>query len=158
MLGGVVVLSMLSVSIITERSSALPIGRISNVEGDANIIIKQSPLSVRTLRDSSFPEPWLDSEAQSVPDRRLRRQLNFIQTKIADVLHPQPIVDTMKEEERYGNTVEHTFGKKVVRAIESLSKAINTAFEFPVNTVKKATKSATEALNAIGGKIVGLQK
>ncbi|XP_039279037.1 uncharacterized protein LOC111049880 isoform X2 [Nilaparvata lugens] len=156
MLMGMVVLSVVGVASI--QAHPHPIGLLSSVDGDASIVVKQSPFSVRTLRDSSFPEPWLDSEAQAKPDRRLRRQLNFIQTKLVDVLHPQPIVDTMKEEERYGNTVEHTFGKKVVRAIESLSKVINTAFEFPVNTVKKATKSATEALNAIGGKIVGLQK
>lgn len=44
------------------------------------------------------------------------------------LLQPKPILDTITEEEKYGNRMEHNIGKKVVKAVEGVSNLVNSAF------------------------------
>lgn len=44
------------------------------------------------------------------------------------MFQPKPIVDTITEEEKYGNHVDHVFGRKITKAVEGLSNAVNSVF------------------------------
>ncbi|XP_054269930.1 uncharacterized protein LOC128991175 [Macrosteles quadrilineatus] len=83
---------------------------------------------------------------------------NLIQRRLIDALHPKPILDTITEEEKYGNRMEHNIGKKVVKAVEGVSNLVNSAFRVPEEIAKRGSTKLTEVLDNIGGKIVGLQK
>ncbi|XP_048005835.1 uncharacterized protein LOC125241405 [Leguminivora glycinivorella] len=77
---------------------------------------------------------------------------------VAGLLQPKPIVDTIKEEEKYGNTGDKfiTAGRALVHGAEGVSNIVNSVLEVPGTIFKKITRIATEKLNNLGGKIIGL--
>ncbi|XP_026477842.1 uncharacterized protein LOC113383806 [Ctenocephalides felis] len=71
---------------------------------------------------------------------------------------PQPIVDTISEDEKYGNSGDKfsTVGRAVVSGFEGLSNLINKVVDYPYEAFKKFSRQATAKLNNLGSKIVGL--
>ncbi|KAG8321562.1 hypothetical protein J6590_044393 [Homalodisca vitripennis] len=53
---------------------------------------------------------------------------NFVQRGLIKALNPKPIVDTITEEEKYGNTGENPLRRKVVKGVEGISNLVNSAF------------------------------
>ncbi|XP_034240443.1 uncharacterized protein LOC117644882 [Thrips palmi] len=101
-----------------------------------------------------YPETVVPSP--QVPDPA--KKGNAVQGILLNILQPKPIVDTIREEDKYGNTGDrHQFiGRGVVAGFEGISRILNKVLDFPFETVKKVSRSATEALNNLGSKLIGL--
>ncbi|XP_063392701.1 uncharacterized protein LOC134678176 [Cydia fagiglandana] len=97
----------------------------------------------------------LESEGYGSKKLSLKENLHGI---VAGLLQPKPIVDTIKEEEKYGNSGDKfiTAGRALVTGAEGVSNLVNSVLEVPGTIFKKITRIATEKLNNLGGKIIGL--
>ncbi|XP_014285911.1 uncharacterized protein [Halyomorpha halys] len=100
--------------------------------------------------------PVSDTATSSV--LRQKRDVNILQDKLIQTLHPEPILDTIKENERCCNLQQHPVGKKILSAIEQVTSVVANAIQAPVEKVNAASASITDYLNQIGAKLVGLQK
>ncbi|CAF4745017.1 unnamed protein product [Pieris macdunnoughi] len=81
-----------------------------------------------------------------------------VQHVAAGILQPKPIVDTIREEEKYGNTGDKFYntGRAIVGGAERISNFINSLIAIPGSLLNTITRSASEKLNQFGGKLVGL--
>ncbi|XP_045784871.1 uncharacterized protein LOC123880670 [Maniola jurtina] len=81
-----------------------------------------------------------------------------VQNVVAGVFQPQPIVDTIKEEEKYGNSGEkfESTGRALVNGAEGISNFVNSILEVPGKIFRSITRAASEKLNNLGSKLVGL--
>ncbi|XP_013137943.1 PREDICTED: uncharacterized protein LOC106102884 [Papilio polytes] len=81
-----------------------------------------------------------------------------VQNLAAGIFQPKPIVDTIKEEEKYGNNGDkfYSAGRAIVNGAENVSNFVNTVLEVPVKVFRNLTRKATEKLNHLGGRLVGL--
>ncbi|XP_050430786.1 uncharacterized protein LOC126839488 [Adelges cooleyi] len=128
----------------------------------------QSTAVAEDLSAAGFDDPALDALAEGkapakdkpLLDDRSKRQLPSVQSKLLNFLKPLPVVDVTKEEEKYGNNGDkfNRFGRGIIGSVETLSSVLTSALSFPVDTAKKISRGATEALNNLGGRIVGLQR
>ncbi|KAJ2954429.1 hypothetical protein O0L34_g2698 [Tuta absoluta] len=77
---------------------------------------------------------------------------------VAGIFQPKPIVDTIREDEKYGNTGDKFYaaGRAVVGGASGISNFVNSVLEIPANIFKTVTRAATEKLNNLGGKLIGL--
>ncbi|XP_036148896.1 uncharacterized protein LOC105837304 isoform X3 [Monomorium pharaonis] len=112
-------------------------------------IILFPPMEQETIR--------LENEtAQAILERRkpdnIRQLLNRFLT-------PKPLVDRIKEEEKYGNTGDKFTGveKAVINGYENFSNFLNLLTDFPVGIAKQTSRGITEILNELGARIIGLQ-
>ncbi|XP_017766479.1 PREDICTED: uncharacterized protein LOC108555365 [Eufriesea mexicana] len=73
-------------------------------------------------------------------------------------LKPTPLVDGIKEQEKYGNSGDKFIGigRALVSGFEGFSNFLNTIVDFPRNAAKKTSRGITEALNQVGARLVGL--
>lgn len=71
---------------------------------------------------------------------------------------PLPIVDTIQEHEKYGNSGDkfYPIGRAIVSTYEGFSNLLNRLLDAPLELAKKASRGLTGTLNSVGGKIVGL--
>ncbi|CAL7936920.1 unnamed protein product [Xylocopa violacea] len=73
-------------------------------------------------------------------------------------LHRAPLVDTLKEEERYGNTGRYTeIGRALVNGYEGFSNFLNSVIEIPRNAVQEKSRGITDMLRKVGQRLVGLE-
>ncbi|XP_069365205.1 uncharacterized protein [Maniola hyperantus] len=81
-----------------------------------------------------------------------------VQNVVAGVFQPQPIVDTIKEEEKYGNSGDkfESTGRALVNGAEGISNFVNSILEVPGKIFRSITRAASEKLNNLGSKLVGL--
>ncbi|XP_004929927.1 uncharacterized protein LOC101736369 [Bombyx mori] len=81
-----------------------------------------------------------------------------IQNVVAGIFQPKPIVDTISESEKYGNTGDkfYSAGKVIVGGAEGVSNVVNSVLEIPGTFIRTITRAATEKLNNLGGKLIGL--
>ncbi|CAH0578076.1 unnamed protein product [Chrysodeixis includens] len=81
-----------------------------------------------------------------------------IQNMVAGIFQPKPIVDTITEDEKYGNTGDKFAGagKALVGGAQSFSNFVNSILEVPGSVFKQIARAATEKLNNFGGKLIGL--
>ncbi|RVE49231.1 hypothetical protein evm_006123 [Chilo suppressalis] len=105
---------------------------------------------VTTLEGALLETEGLGSKALSAKDN--------LHQLVAGLFQPKPIVDTIKEEEKYGNNGDkfYSAGKAIVGGAQSVSNLVNTILEVPGTIVKKITRVASEKLNNFGGKLIGL--
>ncbi|XP_001604492.1 uncharacterized protein LOC100118466 isoform X2 [Nasonia vitripennis] len=84
---------------------------------------------------------------------------NPISSFLESIVKPKPIVDNIKEEDKYGNNGDKFIGvgRALVNGFEGLSNFLNAVVDLPVNAAKKTSRNITEALNQIGSRLVGLQ-
>ncbi|XP_048512078.1 uncharacterized protein LOC105690137 isoform X4 [Athalia rosae] len=77
---------------------------------------------------------------------------------IESILRPTPLVDKIKESDKYGNSGERFagIGKAIVDGYEGFSNFLNTVVDFPVDAAKKTSRKITETLNQFGAHLVGL--
>ncbi|KAJ8737116.1 hypothetical protein PYW07_000387 [Mythimna separata] len=106
------------------------------------------------------PVPTLESaveETEGYGSKTLSFKEN-IQGIVAGFFQPQPIVDTIREEDKYGNSGDkfYSAGKALVGGAEGVSNFVNSVLEVPGSVLKQIARAATEKLNNIGGKLIGL--
>ncbi|XP_023719257.2 uncharacterized protein LOC111870877 [Cryptotermes secundus] len=84
--------------------------------------------------------------------------LKYFQTLLVDVLQPQPILDTIREEEKYGNDGEKLgqIGRSIVSGVTKFTSFLGSTVDLPYEVLKSITRKATETLNNVGAKIVGI--
>ncbi|XP_060847608.1 uncharacterized protein LOC132927157 [Rhopalosiphum padi] len=113
--------------------------------------------SLDALADAKYDDDNDGSDA--VTDDRAKRQLSFVQGKLLNFLKPLPVVDVTREEDKYGNDGDkfNRIGRGVIGGVETVSNMLTSALSFPVDTAKKLSRTATEMLNNLGGRLIGLQ-
>ncbi|XP_027852897.2 uncharacterized protein LOC114131793 [Aphis gossypii] len=109
--------------------------------------------SLDALADAKY------DEGDATTDDREKRQLSFVQGKLLNFLKPLPVVDVTREEDKYGNDGDkfNRIGRGIIGGVETVSNMLTSALSFPVDTVKKLSRTATEMLNNLGGRLIGLQ-
>ncbi|XP_014369921.2 uncharacterized protein LOC106719944 [Papilio machaon] len=105
---------------------------------------------VTTLEGALLETEGLGSKTLSIKEN--------VQNVAAGIFQPKPIVDTIKEEEKYGNNGDkfYSAGRAIVSGAENVSNFVNTVLEVPVKVFRDLTRKATEKLNNFGGKLIGL--
>ncbi|KAI8430758.1 hypothetical protein MSG28_000926 [Choristoneura fumiferana] len=98
---------------------------------------------------------FLETEGLGSKKLTIKENLHGI---VAGLLQPKPIVDTISEEEKYGNTGDKFYGagRALVGGAEGVSNLVNSVLEVPGTIFRKITRIATEKLNNLGGKLIGL--
>ncbi|XP_023287878.1 uncharacterized protein LOC105703811 [Orussus abietinus] len=88
-----------------------------------------------------------------------RRKSNSVSAVLESILKPVPLVDRIREEEKYGNSGDRFsgIGRALVNGFEGFSNFLNSVVDLPINAAKKTSRSFTEALNQLGSRIIGLQ-
>ncbi|XP_059490871.1 uncharacterized protein LOC132205660 [Neocloeon triangulifer] len=84
--------------------------------------------------------------------------LNGLQKLIYNYLEPKPIVDTIKEQEKYGNDgdVLGGVGRAIVGGTESLSVFTANTISLPGSVFRRLISRLTDNLGRMGAQIVGL--
>ncbi|KAG6465285.1 hypothetical protein O3G_MSEX015050 [Manduca sexta] len=106
------------------------------------------------------PPPTLESalqESEGYGSKTLSVKEN-IQGLVAGIFQPKPIVDTISESEKYGNTGDKFYGagQVLVGGAQGVSNIVNSVLDIPGTILRKISRVATEKLNNLGGKLVGL--
>ncbi|XP_043500792.1 uncharacterized protein LOC122523202 [Polistes fuscatus] len=97
----------------------------------------------------------LENESeQSLAEKTLTLPFNDL---FINFFNPTPLVDRIKEEEKYGNTGSNAIGRTLVNGYESFSNFLNSAINSAQNLKKTVGNNVIDALNHFGGKLVGLQ-
>uniref|UniRef100_A0A2S2N8E2 RxLR effector protein n=1 Tax=Schizaphis graminum TaxID=13262 RepID=A0A2S2N8E2_SCHGA len=111
--------------------------------------------ALNALADTKYD----DNDDDAVTEDREKRQLSFVQGKLLNFLKPLPVVDVTREEDKYGNDGDkfNRIGRGVIGGVETVSNMLTSALSFPVDTAKKLSRTATEMLNNLGGRLIGLQ-
>ncbi|KAL9880760.1 uncharacterized protein ACN427_011484 [Glossina fuscipes fuscipes] len=80
------------------------------------------------------------------------------QKKLIDNSERLPVLDTIKENEKYGNNGDKFDGisRTIVNGYEAFSNFLNTLIEKPKEIVRSVSKGITTQLDVIGGKLIGL--
>ncbi|XP_049779812.1 uncharacterized protein LOC126176692 [Schistocerca cancellata] len=91
-------------------------------------------------------------------DSQSKKMFSAVQSFLINVLKPQPIVDTITEEEKYGNDGEKfaRVGRTLVGGAETLTNFFASVVDVPMNVLKGFTRKASTVLSGIGTKLVGL--
>ncbi|XP_037038396.1 uncharacterized protein LOC119075915 [Bradysia coprophila] len=129
------------------RGSSDQIAQGSNISGSVALF---KPVIHR--EDARLEEEGIPSKVLSVYDNS--------QLKVGDFLNPQPIVDTIQEHEKYGNTGDKFYpvGRAIVNGYEGFSNVLNKLLDSPIEVAKTISRGITDSLNNVGGKIVGLNR
>ncbi|XP_046743216.1 uncharacterized protein LOC124409565 isoform X1 [Diprion similis] len=85
-------------------------------------------------------------------------KMSYIEGVLENFLRPTPLVDGIKESEKYGNSGDRFtgIGKAIVGGYEGFSNFLNAVVDFPVDAAKKTSRKLTETLNQFGARLVGL--
>ncbi|KAI4501378.1 hypothetical protein M0802_003751 [Mischocyttarus mexicanus] len=115
------------------------------------------PPSIFSRITNSRETVHLENESeQSLAEKTLGLPFNDL---LINFFNPTPLVDQIKEEEKYGNTADKTnnIGRSFINGFTSFNNLINSAVGTAQNLKTKFGRNITDALNQIGGKLVGLQ-
>ncbi|XP_011702513.1 PREDICTED: uncharacterized protein LOC105458641 isoform X2 [Wasmannia auropunctata] len=74
-------------------------------------------------------------------------------------LMPKPLVDRIKNEEKYGNTGDKFsgIGRAFINGYENFSNFLNAVVDAPASIVKQTTLGVTKTLNDLGARLIGLE-
>ncbi|XP_026671300.1 uncharacterized protein LOC108627316 isoform X2 [Ceratina calcarata] len=99
----------------------------------------------------------LENEAeQAIAERPISKPFSGF---LESFVNPTPLVDGIKEQEKYGNSGDKFIGvgRALVSGYEGLSNFLNAVVDFPRNTFRQKSRELTEALNHVGARLVGLE-
>ncbi|XP_014205990.1 uncharacterized protein LOC106637634 isoform X2 [Copidosoma floridanum] len=138
---------------------------VAGAIGAANDIIERSRTNLRSDRGPLAtllgPKPRETVKLESEDEQAFfeRKSANPLGALLENVLKPKPIVDGIKEEDKYGNQGDRFagVGRALVNGFEGLSNLFNAVIELPINAAKKTSRNITEVLNQLGARLVGLQ-
>ncbi|XP_062705277.1 uncharacterized protein LOC109429065 [Aedes albopictus] len=82
------------------------------------------------------------------------------QKKVKDWFDTPPLIDTIKESDKYGNEGDQFYfiTRPLVKLTETVSNTINKAIAAPTQLYRSAKKVVSEKLNDVGAGLVGLRK
>ncbi|XP_011068835.1 PREDICTED: uncharacterized protein LOC105154807 [Acromyrmex echinatior] len=87
-----------------------------------------------------------------------KRKLDNIRQLLDTFLTPKPLVDRIKDEQKYGNSGDKFIGigRTFINGYENFSNFLNNLIGFPVDIVKQTSRGITQTLDKLGARIVGL--
>lgn len=121
------------------------------------VTLEDHPPPVTNTRPNARETVRLENEsAQSFLEKPVPRPAAGL---LESFLKPTPLVDGIKEQDKYGNTGDKFIGigRALVNSFEGFSNFLNTIVDFPRNAAKTTSRGLTEALNHVGAKLVGLE-
>uniref|UniRef100_A0A1B0DJS6 Uncharacterized protein n=1 Tax=Phlebotomus papatasi TaxID=29031 RepID=A0A1B0DJS6_PHLPP len=134
------------------------VSQLSSVAQNAVQAKIQSIGSIKSsLTNQEHVPDYSRQEYEGLPSKGLSIYDN-LHAKFGSLTNAQPIVDSIREEDKYGNTGDKFYpvGRKVVDGFESFSNIINKFFEVPREITRQISRGITDKLNSVGAKIVGL--
>ncbi|XP_043527877.1 uncharacterized protein LOC122538134 isoform X2 [Frieseomelitta varia] len=155
-------------NIIANQAQALASeteNNVAAVEVQKSVALNYEPISFETtqyppvtnIRPNSRETVRLENEtAQSFLEKPISKPVASI---LESILSPTPLVDGVKEEEKYGNSGDKFIGigRTLVNGFETFSNFLNAVVDFPRKTVKKTSQGITDVLNKVGARLVGLE-
>ncbi|XP_071641060.1 uncharacterized protein [Temnothorax longispinosus] len=117
----------------------------------------QSTTPITLFRVTSRETVRLENEtAQAILEKR--KPDTIIQV-LNGFLTPKPLVDRIRDEEKYGNMGDKFIGigRGFINGFENLSNFLNFLTEFPVGITKQVSRGVTQTLNELGSRLIGLQ-
>ncbi|XP_055371534.1 uncharacterized protein LOC129605667 [Condylostylus longicornis] len=130
--------------------------------GDTANDIVNTAKSAKNFTVNLLVEPEKSRENAKLEDEafpsRILSLYDNTQHKATSFIDAVPIVDTITEEEKYGNKGDMFDGvaRSIVYGYEAFSNFMNKLIAAPGSVIKSFSKSLNEKLDLIGGKIVGL--
>ncbi|GBP94326.1 hypothetical protein EVAR_25764_1 [Eumeta japonica] len=90
-------------------------------------------------------------ETEGIPSQGLSVKEN-LQHFVAGIFQPKPLVDIIREDEKYGNHGDkfYSAGRAFVGGVAGVSNLVNSVLEIPGTIVKQIARSASEKLNNLG--------
>ncbi|EZA50589.1 hypothetical protein DMN91_004374 [Ooceraea biroi] len=151
-----------------EQAQQLPDGAQSDLENPISKSnspnqSRRSLTSVQTTMPTVLFSPSTQETVHLVNENEQgileRRKPDNIRQFLDGLLRPTPIVDGIKEEQKYGNKGDgfSGIGRAFINGYENLSNFLNVLVDLPMNAARQASKGITQALNELGARIVGLQ-
>ncbi|XP_043668732.1 uncharacterized protein LOC122629412, partial [Vespula pensylvanica] len=137
-------------SVITAKSELLDQGRKS-------LESFRYPSDIFTNTPKIRETVHLENESeQSLTEKTISLPFNDL---FVNFFMPTPLLDRIKEEEKYGNTGNKLtgIGKALINGYENFSNFVNSALSSTQNFKKAVGENISETLDQIGGKLVGLQ-
>ncbi|GAB1865851.1 hypothetical protein CAJAP_06930 [Camponotus japonicus] len=88
-----------------------------------------------------------------------RRKPDNIRQILNNIVTPTPIVDGIKEEEKYGNTGDKFIGlgNIIVKGFVNLTNSLSTIVNIPYNAAKQTSRAVSQILDQLGKRLVGLE-
>ncbi|EAT37971.1 AAEL010113-PA [Aedes aegypti] len=82
------------------------------------------------------------------------------QKKVKDWFDTPPLIDTIKESDKYGNEGDQFYfiTRPLVKLTETVSNTINKAIAAPTQIYRSAKKIVSDKLNDVGAGLVGLRR
>ncbi|XP_077278339.1 uncharacterized protein LOC143906263 isoform X1 [Temnothorax americanus] len=117
----------------------------------------QSTTPINLFRVTSRETVRLENETgQAILEKR--KPDTIIQV-LNGFLTPKPLVDRIRDEEKYGNMGDKFIGigRGLINGFENLSNFLNFLTEFPVGITKQVSRGVTQTLNELGSRVIGLQ-
>ncbi|XP_050582031.1 uncharacterized protein LOC126918325 [Bombus affinis] len=136
-------------TVVVQKSVALNYEPISSATTQYPPVTNTRPNARETVR--------LENEnAQSLLEKPISKPIANV---LESFLNPTPLVDGIREEEKYGNSGDKFIGigRTLVDGFEKFSNFLNGVVDFPRKTVKTSTQEITDFLNKIGARLVGLE-
>ncbi|XP_076619577.1 uncharacterized protein LOC143340984 [Colletes latitarsis] len=136
-------------TVVVEKSVVLNPGQQSLEAIQGPPVINTRPNSRETVR--------LETEgAQSLLERPISKPISGV---LESLFRPTPLVDNIKEQEKYGNSGDKFIGigRALVNGFEGFSNFLNAVVDFPRIAAKKTSRGITEALNNVGARLIGLE-
>ncbi|XP_072746162.1 uncharacterized protein [Anoplolepis gracilipes] len=82
-----------------------------------------------------------------------------IREALNNLLTPKPIVDGIKDEEKYGNTGDKFigFGRVFVKGFENFANSLSSLVNIPYNAAKQTSRAVSQILDQFGKRLIGLE-
>ncbi|XP_026825145.1 uncharacterized protein LOC105283564 isoform X2 [Ooceraea biroi] len=159
---------ILARNVVLDYAEQLPDGAQSDLENPISKSnspnqSRRSLTSVQTTMPTVLFSPSTQETVHLVNENEQgileRRKPDNIRQFLDGLLRPTPIVDGIKEEQKYGNKGDgfSGIGRAFINGYENLSNFLNVLVDLPMNAARQASKGITQALNELGARIVGLQ-
>ncbi|XP_056639731.1 uncharacterized protein LOC130452010 [Diorhabda sublineata] len=157
---GILVVSISSSSPVVNGRNGIFMPFSETLDTVENVItnVAKSKAVTPVAPDSGRTKAVLESLSRESLPLQIDNKYGNLQEFVANIFKPQPIVDTSREYEKYGNDAEKSrkLSTAIIAGYEGFSNILNTAVEVPFIKAKQFGKTLTTSLNTIGDKLVGL--
>ncbi|XP_076760964.1 uncharacterized protein LOC143429313 [Xylocopa sonorina] len=96
----------------------------------------------------------LTQSGQAILEKPISKPITGI---LESILRPVPVVDNIREEERYGNTDGRVKGLStaLVNGYEEFTNFLNSFIEFPRSAAQRKSQGLTDILSRVGERLIG---
>ncbi|XP_018311960.1 uncharacterized protein [Mycetomoellerius zeteki] len=126
----------------------------------------QSRTSIQPIQDTTsivlfqpIPQEGIRLENETAQGILEKRKPDNIRRLLDSFLTPKPLIDRIKDEEKYGNRGDKFIGigRVFINGFENFSNFLNNLVEFPTGIAKQTSRGITQTLDKLGARIIGLE-